>query len=283
MFTLIRKIIAKIIPSVFRKYIPKLISQHFYFKGNFVVTIKDNVKMKLYHTSYQVENEIYWYGIEGAHESKSIEIFIDIIQKYKPKVIWDVGANSGTYGMIAKTIEPSAEIHFFEPIPSAAEIIKKNLILNKFDANIHTYALGKSIADSVMYVPKSLNFSYSATIGKNILNKNIPFNEIKVKINTAESIIENSKTPELIKIDVEGYELEVLTGFGDKLTDNMIFLIEILDTESASKISHFFADEKYDFYNIDDKKRSVRKTKKIEKSDYFNYLIISKKFNYIIE
>ena len=71
---------------------------------------------------FQIENEIYWYGLESGHECKSMAIWIEYCEIFQPKEILDIGANTGVYGLVAKAICPMANVSFFEPIPAAIKI-----------------------------------------------------------------------------------------------------------------------------------------------------------------
>ena len=118
----------------------------------------------------------------------------------------------------------------------------------------------------------------SVTVNKNTIPKDQLSDCLRINVRRADSlIIENQLTiPSFIKIDVEGYEYEVLKGFGENDISDCIFLIEILTDDLAKKLNTIFLNTKYDFYNIDDKRKSNRKTEFLEKSDFYNYLIIPK-------
>ena len=138
----IRKLVATILPYWIRKIIPLRIAQHLYFKGVFDARLYGKKTMKLMHVGHQIENEIFWRGVEGCHEKKSMQVFASIVQNLDPKVVWDIGANSGTYGILTKALKSDCEVVFFEPIPKAVEIIQTNLNINDFDAKIFEIALG---------------------------------------------------------------------------------------------------------------------------------------------
>ena len=53
-----------------------------------------------------------------------------------------------------------------------------------------------------------------------------------------------------------------------------IFLIEILQDDLAMKLTEFFPADRYEFWNIDDRNKSMSKIAKLEKSDFYNILIV---------
>ena len=131
---LLRSVIARSTPPIIRKHVPKFITKHLYFKGFFKVKFLKNYHLFLFSEGYILENEIYWYGIEGGHEKKSISIWMDFIKEFNPKTIYDIGANTGIYGLIAQAISQNSDVFYFEPIPKAVSILNINLEKNCFNA-----------------------------------------------------------------------------------------------------------------------------------------------------
>src|SRR5690349_2365628 len=41
---------------------------------------------------------------------------LELLRPFEPKVIFDIGANIGTWTLLAKALYPNAEIHAFEPL-----------------------------------------------------------------------------------------------------------------------------------------------------------------------
>ena len=81
-----------------------------------------------------------------------------------------------------------------------------------------------------------------------------------------------------MKIDVEGHEPEVLEGMDDYLFKfSPTIIIEVLTEEVAIELNKLFDKMDYLYFNIDDKNNAIRQTEKIEKSDFWNYLICNKK------
>ena len=60
-----------------RFYIPKKnIYQHLPFKGFFKVKVEEDKSFKLFHSGVIQENEIFWSGLEGGWEKKSIQLWL---------------------------------------------------------------------------------------------------------------------------------------------------------------------------------------------------------------
>lgn len=274
----IRSICARALPFALRRKVPLLVAQHLYFQGNFKARLYGKSVVKLASKGHQIENEIYWRGFDGCHEMKSMQIFADIIKVIKPRVVWDIGANSGTYGILAKALNQDSEVYFFEPIPKAAEMIRQNLNLNNFSAKVFELALGDYDGEGAIYFSKGADFATSVTVNRNTLSEGQLSDELKIEVKRADSLITEYSLPipDLVKLDVETYEYEVLNGFGSNSLKDCIFLIEILSEELARKLIPIFPSSEYDYFNINDSESTVRKTKELSKSDFYNYLICRK-------
>jgi len=272
----IRKLVAMALPYWIRKTIPLRISQHLYFNGVIEARFYGKKIVKLLHVGHQIENEIYWRGFEGCHEKKSMQVFASIVQNLAPKVVWGIGANSGTYGLLAKAINTDCNVVFFEPIPKAIEIIKANLRLNGFEEKVFEIAVGDFDGKGEIFFEKGHDFATSVTVNKNTVPDGSESDVMEIKVRRLDSLIseQSLSTPELVKLDVETYEYEVLKGWGAKFPTNAIFLVEILREDLAFKLEEFFPVDMYEFWNIDDRKESMSKMDRLGKSDFYNVLII---------
>ena len=76
----VRKCVAKKIPPRLRRYVPPKISQHLYFKGIVPVTYRGEKILNVRSNGYFLETQLYFYGLEGGHEKKSMQIWIEYCQ-----------------------------------------------------------------------------------------------------------------------------------------------------------------------------------------------------------
>ena len=272
----IRKLLARTFPFWIRRVIPLGIAQHLYFTGVFKARLNGKKLVKLLHAGHQIENEIFWRGFEGCHEKKSMQIFARIVEELNPKVVWDIGANSGTYGILTKAIKSDCEVVFFEPIPKAIEMIQANLNINNFEAKFFEIALGDFDGVGEIFFPEGHDFATGVTVNKNTVPKGTNSNSKKIQVRRLDTLMaeQELKPPQLVKLDVETYEYEVCKGWGNQFPTRAIFLIEILRDDLAHKLKEFFPEDKYQFWNIDDRHNSVRRVAKLEKSDFYNFLIV---------
>lgn len=137
------------------------------------------------------------------------------INKYLSEggVFIDVGAGIGYFSVIASNIiGPSGQVYSFEPLPVNADHIKRMINSNKnSNIKLNSFALGDK--DGVYNIYKA---SYSGhtvlSMKEGILEKVDEI--IKVKTKRLDTYLQqnNINKVSLIKIDVEGYEFNVLRG-----------------------------------------------------------------------
>lgn len=127
-------------------------------------------------------------------------------------VCMDLGANIGYVTLLmADKIGKTGMIYAIEPDPANVELLDKNIELNNFNDRVRIFKMGVSnklqVAD--FYVGKSSN------LGGMTKTKNTKGSPIRVGVDTITNFCEDKKIPELIKMDIEGHEVEVLEGMYD--------------------------------------------------------------------
>jgi FkbM family methyltransferase len=252
--------------------LPEDIYQHLYFNGVFEVKV-DEKKLKILHEGHKIENQLFWKGIDDCWEKNSLKIWKDL--SAKSKVVFDIGANTGVYSLIAKAANKNASVHAFEPFPSICNTLKKNVQLNQFDIHCNCIAVSNYKGEGIIY-SEDPNFAYSVTVNKNLWAKDNKVFEIPIHATTLKDYIEEHRIRQidLIKIDVETHEPEVMEGFAGYFSKfKPIILIEILNEEVAERLSGFFPKDCFEFYNIDEQKGTIR-VSKLTKSELFNFLVV---------
>lgn len=174
-----------------------------------------------------------------------------------PRKILDIGMNIGMntweYATFAK------EVHGFEPVPGTYQVALDNIALNQnhqdstkgwwkdpatgqwaslaVTGNIQTYnvALGPTSGSVEMHIKKNdghnrvANDGYTTPSGKPV-KINTGYQRVQVPQLTLDSY--NFTEVDIIKIDVEGYELQVLEGAHQTIANNRpIVQIECVETQ----------------------------------------------------
>jgi len=149
----------------------------------------------------------------GFYES---EVF-DAVSPYLQEgaAFWDIGANLGLHAVTAKCKHPGLEVVAFEPVPKLRDRIRANASLNGADVQIAGIALSNVSGPADLHVPEG------APGGLASLKKPRDGAHARVAVECfrADEIIQSGQysAPTVIKLDVEGAELEVLEGLGKHL------------------------------------------------------------------
>jgi FkbM family methyltransferase len=180
-----------------------------------------------------IANELFY---NQGYEESEFKLIRTLTGRCKHFV--DVGANTGIFSIYAASTNKELNIFSFEPHPGNFNRFLKNVSINKL-TNIHAFqiALGATKANIELTVPADLSISTTAS-ANSAYTKNfhrLQYTNISVQQKTLDEIlIAIPLTPhDLIKIDVEYYELEVLKGMESTLKNNRpLILIEILQYEN---------------------------------------------------
>lgn len=122
----------------------------------------------------------------------------------------DIGANMGFYSLALAIENPNLSVISFEPQPDVYQIMIENIELNGLQERIKLFnmGLGHQVEELTMYIP-----SFTGTGGasfRNLHEDEGEAREIKIPVEPLDAIETN--LVDLIKIDVEGFELNVISG-----------------------------------------------------------------------
>jgi FkbM family methyltransferase len=139
----------------------------------------------------------------------------------------DVGANIGAYTILASS-EIKANTISIEPLESTYLKLIDNILINKIQENVRAFNIGLGSKIGKLYFTKSLDTINHVTLKEDI-------DTAVVKIDTLDSLLKNEQCPVLIKIDVEGYETEVINGAEKTLANKLLKAIIIELNGSGSR------------------------------------------------
>ena len=243
------------------------------FKGSFKVVIDKKHSFRMYHPGFYIENNLFWQGFNNCWEKESLRLWQLLARE--ATTIFDVGANTGTYSMTAKAVNPKATVVAFEPLPRMINLIQKNANLNNFDIEICPAAVSDFDGKATFYDAASTDGDVSSAS----LSQEFQYSEqqkpIEVTVCQLSTWIKKQKIKrvDLLKIDVETFEPQALKGLQPYLEEfKPSMIIEILEDNIAIQIEEIIAGMGYLFFDIDDEK-GVKRVNKLKKSTHFNYLL----------
>lgn len=232
-YTLFISLINLMLPKLkFEKYYKK-----FYIEAhNIYVRIKSENYSFIYRSSDYDDLNMMFRENLAFWESKSRKIFSQLSKT--SNVVFDIGSYSGIYTLLAAKSNDDVKTYSFEPNPELFKVLSKNIKINRLkNSKIEALAFDENEGVATLYINHEINTSVASLINNS--NKGGSFQVTKT---TLDSFVTREKitTIDLMKIDVEGYEINVLKGSLKSLTDfQPIILMESLSKESLLEQKSF--------------------------------------------
>lgn len=122
-------------------------------------------------------------------------------------VYWDVGANCGQHVLFMS--RHADRICAFEPNPTVRAQLERNIAINRLShVAVHECALGDRQGVARLHIPSGTNHGIGS-----LRYDDSGGAPIDIPITTGDAILaQGAPAPHIIKIDVEGFETQVLTG-----------------------------------------------------------------------
>ena len=142
-----------------------------------------------------------------------------ILAHFAPKCVFDVGANTGEWtGLLCNAI-PSCCVHTFEPVPTTYQELLRQT--RRFPGVVNNN-FGLSAAESVIPIAcgKSSSTATACRIRGLHYHDSYYDSVVPCKVRTASDYMEEQgiESVDFVKTDVEGMDLQVIKGFGEKIT-----------------------------------------------------------------
>jgi FkbM family methyltransferase len=159
----------------------------------------------------------------GLHEFADMAF---VLHALKPNDLFlDVGANVGSYTVLASGVCGARTIAF-EPDPETAAHLRRNIQVNALESlvQVHEIALGRTSGETGFTV--GLDTTNRVAVRGEALMQTVPMRRL--------DDIPGARQATLIKLDVEGYEAEVLAGANDVLASPTVIAVETEAQDDAT-------------------------------------------------
>ena len=233
----------------------------------YILTGKDEIIIKPQNTNLlieirdPIEREIFF---NLSYEVEQISTLIEFSKKNEQDYFLDIGSNCGYYALLIAKTFPNTHVIAFEPIKKTYDKLIKNIHLNNLNNQIQTFNFGLSdINDEVqMRTLIKKGFAQSGGFTVNDKNRELKKNEtlLKANLKIGDEIIKFINKKLLIKIDVEGHEINALKGLKHLIKNNKIYMQIEIFYENKENIFNFLDKNNFKF---------VKNIKGNRKSDYF--------------
>lgn len=170
------------------------------------------------------------------------------------RTVVDIGANRGQFSLAVRQWAPQALVIAFEPLPDAAATYR-NLFQGDSKVTLHQAAIGPRVGEATIHISEADDSSslLPITILQEELYPGTAENHTEtIRVGQLSDFISAGEidSPSLLKLDVQGYELEVLRGCIDILQAFDTILVECSFMELYE--GQAFAHQIIDFLNTKD-------------------------------
>jgi FkbM family methyltransferase len=155
------------------------------------------------------------YGVAASVEHAAV------LGQLQLRTVVDVGANRGQFSLFALHSFPAARIVSLEPLSAPAERFRR-VFAGEQRVTLHNAALGPQNGQSTMHVSghdDSSSLLPITPVQAKLFRGTKEVRTETVRIGTLSEFLDSTSIvePALLKLDVQGYELEALRGCGDLL------------------------------------------------------------------
>jgi len=141
-------------------------------------------------------------------------------------VVLDIGANIGYYALLESYLVGNKGIVYaVEPVTDNLKLLSKNVRFNSIsNIEVTQIAMGDENKTATMFLSHKPNWH---TLNETSARTKGVVGVEDVQLTTVDDFLKGRRKPDLIRMDVEGYELEILKGSSETLKKGIPLLIEI--------------------------------------------------------
>jgi FkbM family methyltransferase len=217
--------------------LPIAISRRLQPLGSHWLTSPDGTRFRYVSDSTdQLARSFIWRGL-GDWEETTIPVFYELARS--ARLFLDIGAYSGIYTLLACAANEQLHVVAFEPNPRSQLLLERNIDANLLGdrVTVERAAAGEHGGRAILRIPAD------ETAASIFCDSGSP---ITVSVVSIDDVVPAEFAVDLVKIDVEGAELDVLKGMRRILThDHPSLIIECLSSLVFARVRSLLEQHDY--------------------------------------
>lgn len=121
----------------------------------------------------------------------------------------DIGSYTGLFSLVAAKANPNIRVHAFEIVPETFLLAQSNVIANDLVGRVSLHLHGLGDRPSEVHIPATLN---TASLPSSLSLGSAFSGGVRIPVDRLDDLLPDLAGPMVIKIDVEGFEPQVLAG-----------------------------------------------------------------------
>lgn len=197
----------------------------------------------------QVAKDAFW--TNGHLKSKSEEIALSsaVILSKNSDVFLDIGAYTGLFSLAVARLNPGTEVYSFEILPENFRCLWDNVFVNDLVDRIHPKIVG--IGETPGFLKAPITFGQGVLPSSVAIDSNT-YDGISIPIDSIDRMFPDFNGKMTWKIDVEGFEWQILNG-GKKIIKDIqpdIISEVLVRAPNISEIEGFLKSLDYNMFHI---------------------------------
>ncbi|MDQ3677732.1 MAG: FkbM family methyltransferase [Actinomycetota bacterium] len=151
--------------------------------------------------------------------------------------VYDIGANIGFFSLLAARLAgPTGSVEAFEPLPAAAAGLRRHVALNDArTVTVHELAVAAHSGRAQLMAVQEASWSHLAQRGRHPDTQEV----LEVQVVTIDELVAGGmRAPNVVKIDVEGAEIDVLEGMAETIRAHSPAIICELHGSNAEFVAY---------------------------------------------
>ncbi|HMG28696.1 MAG TPA: FkbM family methyltransferase, partial [Jiangellaceae bacterium] len=183
----------------------------------------------------------------GAFEPDMLPWFLALCEAAGPGAVWDVGANIGIYGLLARAYT-GRDVVGFEPTPELATWARRVAADNDLTYRLEQFAAGEVAGTATLYLSDRTDSSNSLAKGFRPSSR-----DVEVLVESLDRYQElTNGSPAIVKIDTETTEHLVLRGARRVLAEHRpwVFCEVLVNREPARILTEIMGGTGYRYFQL---------------------------------